>query len=211
MSAFASVRVHFSATCKPSRRKSERFLRRIHDYRPLSRNRRSVIQTNSLFLPRPFLFSGQPCAPILFSHQCVNSNPSRGCDRNRPYIHYSNTSSICSMTSSTHTSISSLASLTSCLSVLCPRSSANSRLRNVRQAFHSSTRRFRKATSSALTLLSSAASSSSNTRLYSRRFLLIVLCCSFVSRVGGLGRQINCLKRSWICFVSSCPRKSQTA
>lgn len=123
---------------------------------------------------------------------------------------YSTTSSsICSMTSSTQTSISSFSSLVVWLfKLFC---SPSSFFWSVRHAFHSSTSRLRRAMSSALTLLSSAASSSSNARLYSRRFLRTCLCFSFVNRLIGRGRQINCLNLSCICFISSCPRKSQIA
>ncbi len=121
---------------------------------------------------------------------------------------YSTTSSICSTTSSTQTSISSLFSSFWSLWFF---SSPNSFLRIARHAFHSSTSLLRSATSSALTLLSSAASSSSKTRENSRRFFRICFCLSFESNVRGLGRQMNCLNRSWMCFTTSCPRKSQIA
>lgn len=104
------------------------------------------------------------------------------------------TSSICSITSSIQTSISSRSSAFP--SNLWRRSSPSSFLRRARHAFHSSTNLLRRAMSSALTLLSSAASSSSNARLYSLRFLRICFCLSLDNRVGGRGRQMNCLKRS---------------
>jgi hypothetical protein len=120
------------------------------------------------------------------------------------------------MSSSIHTSISSLSSSSSRpdASPRLPRArraSVTSSATRTRHAFHSSTARFRCATSSALTVVSSAASASSNAREYSRRFFLIFCFCLFVSNEGGRGRHRNCLNRSRSRFSISWPRKSQIA
>lgn len=118
------------------------------------------------------------------------------------------------MSSSIHTSISSLSSSSSDTSPRLPRTrraSATSSATRTRHAFHSSTARFRCATSSALTVVSSAASASSNAREYSRRFFRIFCFCLFASNEGGRGRHKNCLNRSRSRFSISWPRKSQIA
>jgi hypothetical protein len=131
---------------------------------------------------------------LLVAHDIIDSELSdKLTHESRDYDSSTTTSSICSITSSIHNSISSLASS---FPDECIASSPISFRLPFRQAFHSSTSRLREAVNSALTLLSSAASSSSNARLKSRRFFLICFCFSLLRRLGGLGRQINCLNRS---------------
>lgn len=130
-----------------------------------------------------------------------------------PYAHDIIVSSVSSTNSSIHSSTfsSSLVSSTTLWTSfpLAFLASANRAVFRDRQASHSAISRCRRASFSAEPRFSSAASSSSKARENSLSSRLTLCRASLERRVGGRGRQRNCLNLSSWLETSSDPLKSQ--